>query len=378
MEPELALALSARGWSDELRRFVADHGGARIRVTALGSEDLSDEAFDVLIIDDICSFLTPRLVDEVRAAGRAVIGVYDPDEFPEGREALHRVGVTDVLGAAAHPEDFLARVGEVAGPTLELRRRGDETIPTATASEAPAGRRLVAVAGPGGGCGVTEVGLALADSLLRNGGSVVLVDGDDLAPSLGQRLGLALHPNVRTAVDCWEQRQQPVTGTLQSRHGLPVLVGMPGAAEWGELRTTEVLGVIEELGETFDHVVVDTGNRPGPDPSLSAALIERADVVIAVCAPTPVGITRLVRWHSRQSIPEGARLEVAVNRATRDPFKRGELLDEIAAGIDLDALAFLPDDPGVCTAAWDGRLVGRGRFRDAVDRLAGSVDRSRR
>lgn len=38
IETELALAMSARNWADELHRFLADHGGARVRVTAMGPE----------------------------------------------------------------------------------------------------------------------------------------------------------------------------------------------------------------------------------------------------------------------------------------------------------------------------------------------------
>ena len=41
IEPELALALSAREWSDHLRRFLADHGGAHGQTVAALSHTIS-------------------------------------------------------------------------------------------------------------------------------------------------------------------------------------------------------------------------------------------------------------------------------------------------------------------------------------------------
>ncbi|HUP17291.1 MAG TPA: hypothetical protein VM848_14720, partial [Acidimicrobiia bacterium] len=62
MGPDIALAASAREWPDRLHRFLLDHGGGRIVDRVMTPDQASDAGFDVLLIDDVCSFLTPRLV----------------------------------------------------------------------------------------------------------------------------------------------------------------------------------------------------------------------------------------------------------------------------------------------------------------------------
>ena len=79
MVPDIALAASAREWPDRLHRFLLDHGGGRIVDRVMGADQAASTSFDVLLIDDVCSFLTPRLVAVVKQAGAEVIGVYMPE-----------------------------------------------------------------------------------------------------------------------------------------------------------------------------------------------------------------------------------------------------------------------------------------------------------
>ena len=104
---ELALAASARPWAGSLHRFLADHGGARVRAIVMGPEEAVAESYDALIIDDVCSFLTPRLVDQVRRHGRLVVGVYDARDGADAKRRLLDCGVDDVIEADAGPEEFL-------------------------------------------------------------------------------------------------------------------------------------------------------------------------------------------------------------------------------------------------------------------------------
>ena len=283
IEAEVALALSARDWSDHLRRFIADHGGARVRVTALGPDDLAGESFDVLVIDDICSFLTPHLVEVVRSSGRAVIGVHDPEEFADGRKRLFECGVTEVVSAEALPDEFLEVIGRVVDLTASREDDAAAQTPVPAYATGTEGGRVIVVAGPGGGTGVTEVAIALAHAMHRSGRATCLVDGDDEGAAIAQRLGLGMHPNVRTAIDVIEQRSAPVQVTLQDRSGMPVMVGMPGAEGWAGVRPRDLIGALDELAAVFGHVIVDAGNRSGSrlrESLTMRALLDRADLGI--------------------------------------------------------------------------------------------------
>ncbi len=77
--------------ADRVHRFLSDHGGARVRAQVLTPEDALAEDYQVLIIDDICSFLTPRLVAEVQRQGRLVLGVFDPSDPPDAKERSARM-----------------------------------------------------------------------------------------------------------------------------------------------------------------------------------------------------------------------------------------------------------------------------------------------
>lgn len=368
METELALAVSARSWVDVLHRFLADHGGARVRVTAMGPEELRREDFDVLLIDDSCSFLTPRLVHEVRRSGRAVVGVYDPDVFADGKQRLLECGVTDVVEADADPDEFLRVVGRVA---VTVDRIEPTWVETPAPGAAGSGQgTILAVTGASGGAGASEVAVAIASALRGSNRSVVLVDGDEAAPSLAPRLGLPLHPNIRTAADAVAHRTAGLDKTLHTTGGLRVLTGSPKPVD--EVRPRDLLEVIEAVREASTHVVVDLGCATGRAWAFGRLVSEVADRVVTVGSPSPVGIVRLVDWLAALASirPEG-RIDILVNRAPGESFRRGEIVEEITRTCVPASFAFLPDDPLVAKAGWDGLAVSRGPFTRSVRRWVG-------
>lgn len=368
MEPTLALAASVRDWPDVLHRFLADHGGARVRLTAMGAEDLLSESFDVLLIDDICSFLTPRLIELVRGRGPAVIGVYDPDEFADAKERLLECGVPDVIEAGAHPDEVLKLINKVV--STGTWTSDAEPLPVT----GPSRPRLIAVGGPAGGVGSTEVTLAVARRLAGRS-PTILVDADDHAPAMAQRLGLPLHPNLRTAIDVVEHRTGPLDQVLHPVSGLRLraLPGLVNPRDWTDVRPHQALDLIQQL--EVQRVVVNVGSQIEPVGygdarfGLSRMVVERADLVVAVGTASPVGVGRLLDWiASARALRGEGPVHVLVNRAPHDPFRRGELLEEITRTYRPASFAFLPEDAQVTAAAWEGRLVTSGRFNKAVDR----------
>lgn len=182
-EIELALAVSARPWADRLHRHTLDHGGARVRVRVIDRREALDQEYGVLFIDDTCSFLDRRLVDELAARGKGVVAVVEGDQAAEARDWVARLGVTEVITGDSSPEDFIARaLGAVRSRPRVNSGSGEETGgPTD-----PTGR-LVAVMGCSGGVGATEIAIATASAWK---GEAILVDLDVVSPSIAQRLGL--------------------------------------------------------------------------------------------------------------------------------------------------------------------------------------------
>jgi MinD-like ATPase involved in chromosome partitioning or flagellar assembly len=371
----LALAASARDWSDRLHGFLVDHGGARVRTVIMGPGAVAGEDYDVLVIDDICSFLTPHLVDTARRAGRLVVGVFEAGDGADAKRRLLDCGVDDVIESAAPPDEFLRTIEGVC-----RWRSTDEIRRPPPAPTSPPGGRVVVVGGPPGGCGSTELTVALAAEW-----GAVAVDADDVAPSLAQRLDAPLHPNLRTAIDTIQHRSGLLEEAAQTCWGLSIVGGLASGDDWFHLDPSEVITVVDELAAIHDCVVVNVSpglERPEGAAGrfgLARALVARADRVVGVGLPTPVGVTRLVRWLSEAHFlaPE-ARFHVVVNRVGRSSFRRSEVEREIGRHFPAVPVTFAPWDPRVEEASWSGRLVERGPFVRAVGRVAGTTRPRRR
>lgn len=365
-EIELALAASARDWSDRLHHFLVDHGGARVRAVVMSPEDVAGEDYDVLLIDDVCSFLTPRLVEQARRRGRLVVGVFEARDGTDAKRRLLDCGVDDVVEAEANPDEFLDVIRRVRQLTPVLARI-DEPEP-ATARRG----KVIVVGAPPGGCGATEVTVALATVL-----GAVAVDADDVAPSLAQRLGVSLHPNLRTAIDIVHHREGDVEGAVVRAGGVRLVAGLAVSDDWAQVHPGEVEAVVEELATGEARVVVNAGSgleRPRLGEGrfgLARALVAGADVAVGVGLAHPVGVTRLLRWleEARVLAPDKAKVAV-LNRVPASGFRQAEAESEIARTFPDVGVFSLPEDPRVAEAAWSGGVVARGPFRRGIARLA--------
>ena len=370
-EIEVALAVSARIWPDRLHRFLADHGGARVRAQVLAPEDALAESYEVLIIDDVSSFLTPKLVRELQRRQRMVLGVFDPADGQDGKERLRECGVDQVIESAASAEEFV-----VAVRALVILAPSRPNAEPHTAVVATRGGRLIAVGSPPGGCGATEVAICLA-TRLSAAGPTVLVDVDELAPSLAQRLGLRLLPNLRTLSDVIQHRSGDLGRAFQPVADVSVVCGFSGERDWTEIRPIELHDLLSELRGRFQFVVANVGplredgglantERFG----LSRLVLTAADAVVGVGLGHPVSVSRTIAWCLAATyLNPNASKSLLINRAPRSTYRRGEIRLEVlrATGLRVD---FLPDDDRVEAAAWQGTTVTSGKFRRAVVRFA--------
>ena len=377
-EPEVALVFTPEPWVEELHRHLSDHGGARVRSLVVEPAAARDEHYDVLVVGHRWVALNRALVDDLHARGRSVVGVYDRGE-PASRVHLAEVGVDAVVESDASLNTFVAVI------TSTVRRRDD----VATTAFVDAERRhahLVVVGGPPG-VGRTEVAAQLALAVGRTC-SVVLVDADDVAPAIAQRLALGIEPNLRTAIEAVEHRRADVAASvvIEPTTGLAVLCGLPNVAGWSEVRPSEVLRVIDELGDHLDVLVAegvglleDVASGGRSRFAIGRALLAEAETVVAVGDSSPVGVARLLSWTAEAlQLAVNASVVAVVNRAPASRFRRGEVFEELTTSAPFDRVVFAPNDPRVTTAAWNGVAVRRGPFTRALEPLADLVTESAR
>jgi MinD-like ATPase involved in chromosome partitioning or flagellar assembly len=384
-EPQIVLAASPREWAQRLHRHVADHGGGRVRATVLHPHEALAEHCDVFVADDTTSFLSRHLVSSLQHLERRVLGVYDGDDAA-GKGELLDLGVDDVIARDAPAGEFVEIIAALASgagsdeftrmvATLEPAEPAPRELGPTTAKVG----RLLAVGAPPGGCGATEVALALAAAAGRHGHRTVLVDGDETAPALAQRLGVRPYPNLRSAVAAVEHHDGVLEDSLApTQAGFAVLPGLSAPRDWTHVRPSEVTDVAERLLSLPVDVVANLGSRlenlgaHGPSRyGVSRALLARADSVLGVGLPSPVGVARLLSWLAQaRSIAPRTPVRVAFNRTPPSRFRRSEVEREVRRVLNPEDLTFLPEDARVTQAAWEGGVVGDGPFRRAVQPLA--------
>lgn len=390
-EPRIALAASPREWAQRLHRHVADHGGARVRATVLQPRDALEEDYDVFVADDTTSFLTPRLVGQLRERGRGVLGVFDPGD-PHGRDELLATGVDEVLARDAPPEAFVEALRAVRA-ALRAPVHEPEGTPGDGRGPAPAGGagsgRTTAVTSACAGAGATELAVALATTCGRRGEATVLVDADDVAPALAPRLGLPSYPNLRAAVDAVEQRGAvPPDHLVTVERGRFLALPGPGSpAGWNELRPAQAGDVVRALASAHRRALVNVSHRIEDLPAsggpprygLARHLLGSAGCVVAVTLPTPPGIARLFDWVADlRAFAPRVPLHVVCNRAPASPFKRAEVTGEITRTLAPAGLWFTPADARVDEAVWRQEVVTAGAFARAVAALAAATMPARR
>lgn len=357
MAPDIALAASAREWPDRLHRHLLDHGGGRVTTRIMGPDQTADSSFDVLFIDDICSFLTPRLVTAVKAKGAEVIGVFLPSDGSDAKRRLLECGISDVIETEATPDEFV----EKAAAAISHRVGAPEQTPQDRARGL-----IVGVTGAAQGVGVTELSASLS-ALIAQEASVALVDADPTNPSVAQRLDLPLHPNIRTLLDDNLHRAGHASESTQLSGGVTVVGGVADTLVAASLTRSELSIVIDGLQRSSDVVIADLG----PMDRAIGGVFTQLSAIALVGSADPVGMTRLIRCtDTLLETVDHERLVLVVNKAPAGSYYEAEVRAEIADTYPDLPLLVLPFDRKLSVASWEGSVPSRGPFYRAVRTVA--------
>ena len=372
VEPDLAIVYTPELWVEELHRYFTDHGGARVRQLIVDPAIARREEYSILVVSWRWPSLTRGLVEELHEQGRSILGVCDRDE-PESNALLTQCGVDRVVTSDAPHHEFLEAL-----VILQSDPVADGVLgPKAKVASMPWDRHeLVAIGGPCG-TGSTEVAIEFA----RAAGAV-LVDCDELAPALAARLGVPIEPNIRTAIDAVEfgvgDLYESVVQT--NDHELRVVCGIPNVASWNQVRAGEAMRCLRSLTLTtrvvadLCGVLEDVGAGSRSRFAVTRAVLQEADVIVAIGASTPVGVIRMLGWIADvHCLRPSAPIHVVMNRAPRDRYRRAELTDEVARTYRPVTMFCAPEDHRVTTAAWNGEVVRRGPFTKAIGGVAAAV-----
>lgn len=366
--------------------------------------------------------LDAEVVDRLRASHVMPVAVV-PRGRPDIDERMRALGIDHVVPSDAEPAVFCSVLMDAAeaaaGRDVTAVDRAFADPLAARPAPAPGGesagpepsRRagsVLAVWGPAGAPGRTTLSVLLADEIARLGVSTVLVDADVYGGMISAALGL-LDESPGLAAACRAAssgRFGPDALAAVCRQVAPhlrVLTGIAMSARWPELRAQSMPAVLDAACGLADWVIVDCGFSVETDEEISfdaltprrngatLAVLDRADLVIAVGSCDPPGMIRLVRALDELRAAEiEAEPRIVLNRMRRtvvpgDPAAEAIAALERFAGARPEAL--LPFDPGSLDAAHAaGRTLGEIRpaspLRRAVVQyahdLTGIPARSRR
>jgi MinD-like ATPase involved in chromosome partitioning or flagellar assembly len=357
--------------------------------------------------------LDREALSRLELARVAVVGlVAAADESAERR--LRQLGVRHVLAHDASAADVaaavLVAVGELAAPVGDgsTMRWGDPTsalpgVPDADPDDQPPERagtgRIIAVWGPTGAPGRSSIAVNLAAELGSVDRPALLIDADTYGGVVAALLGLLDEaPGLAAACRLANQGTLDVPRlaqvALEVRPGLRVLTGITRADRWLELRPGAIEVVLAMARCLAAHVVIDCGFCLEQDEELAydtvaprrngatLAVLEAADVVVAVAAADPVGLARFVRTVPDCASIAGGPPTTVVNRLRRGVIGAGDPRREVTAALERYAGVaephVIPDDPTAFDAAMaTGRTLAevtpKSAARIAIRDLAAAI-----
>ena len=367
----LLVLLGPTPWEGPLVAGLA-HPSSRLTIErrCLDSADLLAAAESgrgrVALVGADAPRLDADVVRRVRSFGLAFVGVVTAGD-DDALQRLRRWGADAVVAVDA--ADLGTAV--LAISSAVARASSPELEPDAVADDDGAGR-LVGVWGPAGAPGRTSVAIAFADEAARAGVSVLLVDADTWAPSVTVLLGVVddgagLASACRRALGGGLDAAALAALCRQVRPGFLVLPGLPRSGRWNEVRGTAMAEVLRVARSLADLVVVDCGFSLEADEELvfdteaprrngaTFAVLEGADVVVAVGLADPVGLVRLVGGLSELAdVVPGVERRVLVTRLRESVVGRrgaAAVADALHMHAGVDAVWCVPDDRSAYDAA---------------------------
>ncbi|MEN8234272.1 MAG: hypothetical protein ABFR89_05050 [Actinomycetota bacterium] len=326
MSIRVATVLSARDWEPGLVSHARETAELRIVLRAFQPREIEEHAddIDVVVAGGEVSWVTPTQIASWQRAGLGVLGIHPREDEPAA-EMLRMSGVDELLPDSADVRTIVTAIRFISPSAGPIDRDGTGSV--------------IAVLGPRGAPGTTEVALGLAwESAGKT--TTLLVDLDMAAPSIAIRLGLPPRPDISDVADHVRQTGEIATETIHRSGPISVVTGSHRIGE-APLRPSMVDDVIDAATAAFGRVVVDLGTAAADDP-----ILKRSDTAVLVIDASAVGVVRAAHLVAGWSGPPPT---IVLNRAT--PRSRADVVDAAREWTGIEPAAVIPDRPSIRAAA---------------------------
>lgn len=365
-----SLAARLRHEDADVRAVVAASAPAAAALDAMAAPEAAEllaelARADLLIVEGRAATLTAELVAACDRLSVRIVPLC-------ARTSDRRLAAS--LGLAAHDPD---------APAAELLASPPSSLPVE-----PTRGRVITVWGAQGAPGRTTLAIEIACALSSADHRVALVDADSHAPSLALATGLA-DEGPGFAAACRQAERGTLTVAELSRIAstladVDVLTGLNRPGRWPELSHARVLAALEACRGWVDDTVVDTAASLERDEEIvsdlvdgprrnaaTLAAVEAADVVLAVVAADPVGVSRFVRnWPELRAAAGTTPVRVVVNKIRAGALgvdARGQVRRTLERYTGVTDVSFVPwDARGTDAALLAARPIAHVAPRSAV------------
>ena len=364
------LAARLRHEDADVRAVVAASAPAAAALDAMAAPEAAEllaelARADLLIVEGQAATLTAELVAACDRLSVRIVPLC-------ARTSDRRLAAS--LGLAAHDPD---------APAAELLASPPSSLPVE-----PTRGRVITVWGAQGAPGRTTLAIEVACALSSADHRVALVDADSHAPSLALATGLA-DEGPGFAAACRQAERGTLTVAELSRIAstladVDVLTGLNRPGRWPELSHARVVAALEACRGWVDDTVVDTAASLERDEEIvsdlvdgprrnaaTLAAVEAADVVLAVVAADPVGVSRFVRnWPELRAAAGTTPVRVVVNKIRAGALgvdARGQVRRTLERYTGVTDVSFVPwDARGTDAALLAARPIAHVAPRSAV------------
>jgi hypothetical protein len=391
----VGLIVSRAGWSAQLRSYIHDHVSGLTVEAILDSEELRrprNAHLDVLVLDDSTRILSGADIGGAVASGTVVFGLFNPRQ-PAGRDHLNRLGVSHTFSVDTDTAQLAAAIAAIgpATPPPNGQPRFEEPYPELALANGAAHRHgtLTVMSAATGGAGLTETVIGLANQWSGHR-SVLVIEANPLAATMAARLRRPTGFGLGWALGLAAQNQPVFPGGLTPAVG-PTGRGLgnfdvicqsstPGGPS--PASPTHLFALVDAALGRYDHVVVEIGplvleSSPGLDRFAAGRnLLARADQVIVMAGADPEAVVQLGEWKAAaRTLKVTAPCWAIFGRIPKGNYEASHLRASLEATTGSEAghfahIDFLPDDPHVARARWNGEVVTRGRWFTAVAQIA--------
>lgn len=385
----VGLTATKGAWSAELRAHLRDHSqGISVQVI-MDRANLQRIApdLDIVVLDDLMRLFTASDIERLTEAGVSVFGVCHPLEGM-GRQHLLALGAQHVVPADASAAEVVSLFDLVVPRTKRsngLRQGGGWPGPGLAGERH--GQNIHALVTVwtkvSGGAGLTEAFIAAGEHLATKD-RVLLIELEEATPVLVSRLLRSPDNGLPWALARAAAGQRVLPEGLSGPRGdgvtplgtFDAICMAPGPHPVPS--PTAVGKLFAEVGPHYDHVLVESSCLVGSTAdrerlSATNSALSRADRVVVMATSDPQGAASLVEWKAA-ALTAGvtAPCWAVFGRSKRSKYEQDHLrsLVERSTGRHpYHDVTFLPEDPVVHRARWNGELVWKGAWLRQVRSL---------